>query len=175
MNNTWKCASHQLQSLCCLETQNALWCSATWSHWQTPRIYSQGDLWRIDFCIRLRPRAVHVMHARFARDEIINSLPLRHSVTCFARINNNYSPKWRWLVVVNYRAAKQWGKYPQLATDTEVNNCFIILKQWDNWAQKWWFLTQILLPTITILARNDRAAAAVAFSCRQLKLLKAFV
>ena len=36
-------------------------------------------------------------------------------------------------------------------------------------------LTQILLPTITILAGNDRAAAAVAFSCRQLKLLKAFV
>ena len=25
-------------------------------------------------CIWLRPRAVHVMHARFARDEIINSL-----------------------------------------------------------------------------------------------------
>ena len=36
-------------------------------------------------------------------------------------------------------------------------------------------LNSILLPTITILARNDRAAAAVAFSCRQLKLLKAFV
>ena len=39
------------------------------------------------------------------------------------RLNNNYSPKWRWVV----------------------------------------------------LARNDRAAAAVAFPCRQLKLLKAFV
>ena len=42
------------------------------------------------------------------------------------RINNNYSPKWRWVVVVIYRTAKQWGKYPRLATDTEVNNCFSI-------------------------------------------------
>ena len=32
-----------------------------------------------------------------------------------------------------------------------------------------------LVLTITILARNDRAAAVVAFSCRQIKLLKAFV
>ena len=41
-------------------------------------------------------------------------------------INNNYSPKWRWLVLDMYRTAKQWGKYPGLATDTEVNNCFSI-------------------------------------------------
>ena len=33
------------------------------------------------------------------------------------RINNNYSPKWRWLVLDIYRTAKQWGKYPRLATD----------------------------------------------------------
>ena len=90
-------------------------------------------------------------------------------------IYNNYAPKWRWLVLDIYRTAKQWGKYPRLATDTEVNNCFsILLKQWDNWAQKWRFLTQILLPTITILARNDRMAAAVAFCCRKIKRLKAF-
>ena len=63
-----------------------------------------------------------------------------------------------------------------IATDTEVNNCFSkILKQWDNWAQTWWLLTHLLLPTITILARNDRTAAVVASSCRQIKLLKAFV
>ena len=32
------------------------------------------------------------------------------------RINNNYSPKRKWLVVVNnYRAAKQRGIYPPLA------------------------------------------------------------
>ena len=37
---------------------------------------------------------------------------------------NNYSPKWRWLVVIIYRVAKQRGKYPPLETDTEVNNCF---------------------------------------------------
>ena len=44
---------------------------------------------------------------------------------------NNYSPKWRWLAVDIYRAAKQQGKYPTLATDTEVNSCFLkyVLKQ----------------------------------------------
>ena len=41
-------------------------------------------------------------------------------------IYNNYSPKWRWLVQNIYRTAKQWGKYPRLATYTEVNNCFSI-------------------------------------------------
>ena len=39
---------------------------------------------------------------------------------------NNYSPKWRWLVVDIYRAAKRRGKYPTLATDTEVKSCFSI-------------------------------------------------
>ena len=41
-------------------------------------------------------------------------------------IFNNYSPKWRWLVVDIYQAAKWRGKYPTPATDTEVNNCFSI-------------------------------------------------
>ena len=41
-------------------------------------------------------------------------------------IFNNYSPKWRWLVVDIYRAAKRRGKYPTLATDTEENSCFSI-------------------------------------------------
>ena len=51
------------------------------------------------------------------------------SVTCkqlLERIVNNYSPKWRWLAVDIYRAAKRRGKYPTLATDTEVNSCFSI-------------------------------------------------
>ena len=39
---------------------------------------------------------------------------------------NNYSPKWRWLSVDIYRAAKRRGKYPTLVTDTEVNSCFSI-------------------------------------------------
>ena len=42
------------------------------------------------------------------------------------QIVNNYSPKWRWLAVDIYRAAKRRGKYPTLATDTEVNSCFSI-------------------------------------------------
>ena len=41
-------------------------------------------------------------------------------------IFNNYSPKWRWLAADIYRAAKRRGKYPALATDTEVNSCFSI-------------------------------------------------
>ena len=53
------------------------------------------------------------------------------------------------------------------------NSC--ILKQWHNWAQKWWFLTHLLWPMITILARDDRTAVVVAFSWRQIKLLKEFV
>ena len=41
-------------------------------------------------------------------------------------IFNNYSPKWRWLAVDIYRAAKRRGKHPTLATDSEVNSCFSI-------------------------------------------------
>ena len=41
-------------------------------------------------------------------------------------IFNIYSPKWRWLAVDIYWAAKRRGKYPPLATDTEVNSCFSI-------------------------------------------------
>ena len=41
------------------------------------------DLWRIEFCIWLRRRVVHVINARFVRDEIINSL---HSGPSAARL-----------------------------------------------------------------------------------------
>ena len=44
-------------------------------------------------------------------------------------IFNNYSPKRRWLAMDIYRTAKRRGKYPTLATDTEVFNaihCFSI-------------------------------------------------
>ena len=40
-------------------------------------------------------------------------------------INNNYSPKWRWLILDIYLTASQFGKYSRLATDTEVNNCYL--------------------------------------------------
>ena len=42
------------------------------------------------------------------------------------KIFNNYSPKWRWLAVDIYRAAKRRGKYQPLANDTEVNSYFSI-------------------------------------------------
>ena len=57
----------------------------------------------------------------------IRALELHYPMIQFL-INNNYSPKWRWLVLDIYWTAKQWGKYPRLATDTEVNNCFSIYK-----------------------------------------------
>ena len=55
----------------------------------------------------------------------IKTLELHYLVIQFLIINN-YSPKWRWLAVDIYRAAKRRGKYPTLATDTEVNSCFSI-------------------------------------------------
>ena len=64
-------------------------------------------------------------------------------------------------------AAKRRGKYiPPLATNTEVNNCFSIYENSEITEHKNDdFLTHLLLPTITILARNDRTATVVAFSC----------
>ena len=44
----------------------------------------------------------------------------------FIVIIKNYSPKWRWLAMDIYRAAKRRGKYPKLANDTKVNSCFSI-------------------------------------------------
>ena len=41
-------------------------------------------------------------------------------------IVNKYSPKWRWLMMDIYLAASRFGKYPRLATDTEVNSSFSI-------------------------------------------------
>ena len=56
----------------------------------------------------------------------VNELwPRLHVAWCHGQINN-YSPKWRWLVGDFTEAAKRRGKYPLLATDTEVNNCFSI-------------------------------------------------
>ena len=43
MNNTWKCAGHQRQSLCCPKTQNVPWRSSTWRHWRTPSIYTPNS------------------------------------------------------------------------------------------------------------------------------------
>lgn len=43
-------------------------------------------------------------------------------------IINNYSPDWGWLVVDIHRTTKRRGKYPPLATDTEVNSYFTIFE-----------------------------------------------
>ena len=58
-------------------------------------------------------------------------LQLTESLFFVFRLINNYPPKWRWLAVDIYQATKWHGKYPPLATVTEVNSCFsiIILKQ----------------------------------------------
>ena len=52
--------------------------------------------------------------------------PLTHRKGNIGGGINNYSPKWRWLLVDIYRAMKQRGKYPTLATNTEVNSWFSI-------------------------------------------------
>ena len=36
---------------------------------------------------------------------------------------NNYSPKWRWIVVNICRATRRWGNHLPLFTDAKVNNC----------------------------------------------------
>ena len=48
-------------------------------------------LWHIEFCIWLRPRTVHMMHAHFARYEIINLLRSRPSTARFTRIISHIS------------------------------------------------------------------------------------
>ena len=56
------------------------------------------------------------------RTDLIQNL--HKTMVCVICIINNYSPKWRWVVVDIYRATKRRGKYPPLATNTEVNSCF---------------------------------------------------
>ena len=52
---------------------------------------------------------------------------LLNEVILIIDINNNYSPKWRWLAVdIPTEADKHQGKYPPLATDTEVNNIVLV-------------------------------------------------
>ena len=46
-------------------------------------------------------------------------------------IINNYSPKWRWVAVDIYRAAKRRGKYPTLASDTEVEHWIALMARAD--------------------------------------------
>ena len=82
----------------------------------------------------------------------------------------NYSPKWRWLEVIFTKAAKRRGKFPPLPTDTEVNNCFSIYKNSEIIEHN-----SFTVANDYILARQERTAAVVAISCRQIKLLKAFV
>lgn len=43
------------------------------------------------------------------------------SYSLISEIIDNYLPKWRWVVVDIYQAAKRRGKNPPQATDTDVN------------------------------------------------------
>ena len=99
-------------------------------------------------------------------------------------IINNYSPKWRWIVVDIYRAAKRRGKNPPLFTDTEVNNCFSIYHtSWINSR----LMTEKGLFSGGLLRCRSRAAriahgeqffivkCSVSSSCRQIKRLQALV
>ena len=76
-------------------------------------VFGAGVCFLIQICIW------NVFGFVFGVDTVLIPSKITHSKTC--QIFNNYSPKWRWLVVDIYRAAKRRGKYPPLATDTEVN------------------------------------------------------
>lgn len=71
-------------------------------------------------------------------------------------------------------SASWLSKWEPLVTDTEAENCSsrYWLKLWDNWAQKWWFLTHLPLPTITILAHKWPNNGRIFL--RQIELLTAF-
>ena len=83
---------------------------------------------------------------------------------------NNYSPKWRWLVVDIYRAAKRRGRYLTLATDTEVN-IFLkyILKQWDNKVQKYEFNSFPL--TTAIVSSINPVRIAWSWKAKHIRIL----
>ena len=94
-------------------------------------------------------------------------------------IINNYSPKWRWIVVDIYRAAKRRGKYPPLFIDTEVNNCFSIYHtSWINSRPKSNFIWKKAYSAGGLLRCRSRAArffivkCSVSPSCRQIQLLQ---
>ena len=54
-------------------------------------------------------------------------LSLLNKVILIIDINDNYSPKWRWLVVVLLPRPRSIGvNFPPLATDTEVNNIVLV-------------------------------------------------
>ena len=48
------------------------------------------------------------------------------------KIINNYSMKWKWIVLGIYRDAERRGKESPLFTNIEANNCFTITKQTSN-------------------------------------------
>ena len=92
---------------------------------------------------------------------------------------NNYSPKWRWIVVDIYRAARRRGKYPLLFIDTEVNNCFSIYHtSWINTRPKSNFIWKKAYSAGRLLRCRSRATrffivkCSVSPSCRQIRLLQ---
>ena len=70
-----------------------------------------------------------VMHASIwkqnMQDSPVNLRSYHISKDTCGNILYNYGPKWRWLAVDIYQAAKRQSKYPPLVTNTEGDNCFI--------------------------------------------------
>ena len=94
------------------------------------------------------------------------------------KIINNYSPKWRWIVVDIYRAIF-YCKYPSLFTDTEVNNCFSVYH--TSWINSRLMTEKGLFSGGLLRCRSARGErffivkCSVSSSCRQIKLLQALV
>ena len=101
-------------------------------------------------------------------------IPMQSILHLITWLFNNYSPKWRWIVVDIYWAAKRRGKYPLMFTDTEVNNnnyyCFSI------YHTSWQYTAKISIKgCMNSGKRFFIVKCSVLPSCQQIKLLQAIV
>ena len=94
----------------------------------TKNIYSWKDLWCIEFCSWLSPRAVSRLRARFARDEIIKSLRSRN-YTC---IHSMSLYLYFALSISGFATSVIWHKWFAL---TQVPYMRSLLKSWIVWKQ----------------------------------------
>ena len=98
--------------------------------WYWPGVTQWFPLPRITRTVPKRELTIsfpHKLNAPYLQLKKKNSIPYTHTHKALKSITvDNYSLKWRWMVVDICRAAKRPGKCPPLFTDTEVNICFSI-------------------------------------------------
>ena len=98
--------NHRRRSLCCLETQK--WSITSLA--DTKHIFR--DLWILEFCSWLRPRAVSRLGVRFARDNIIKSLRSELPYYVWRRANLcNIAERWLLWVVSWWNESGQGAQW----------------------------------------------------------------